>query len=108
MVSTLARSPLGSLQLPNFAGLRFLVVGKAFVRTMKFNLIVPDLSMPGEHGAAFLTWLREQPRDPGGNVPAVAVTAFYGRYPPDHVSGWAAYFRKPPKSTTSCRRSRRS
>ena len=81
---------------------------KAFVLTMKFNLIVTDLSMPGEDGAAFLTWLREQPRDPGGNVPAVVVTAFYGRYPPDHVSGWAAYFRKPPKSTTSCRRSRRS
>jgi CheY-like chemotaxis protein len=73
---------------------------KAFVLT--------DLSMPGEDGAAFLTWLREQPRDHGGNVPAVAVTAFYGRYPPDHVSGRAAYFRKPLKSTTSCRRSRRS
>ena len=35
---------------------------KAFVLTMKFNLIVTDLSMPGEDGAAFLTWLREQPR----------------------------------------------
>jgi len=57
--------------------------------------IVTDLALPGEDGAMFLKWLREQPRDQGGAVPAVAVTAFYEQYPPDRVSGWAAYFRKP-------------
>ena len=112
--------------LPNFSGLRFLVVeddrdsrgclgellracsavvveadsvraAKAFVGAIKFDLIVSDLALPGEDGAMFLKWLREQPADRGGAVPAVAVTAFYEQYPPDEVNGWAAYFRKPVK-----------
>jgi len=42
-----------------------------------------------------LKWLREQPVDKGGTLPAIAVTAYYERYPPTEVTGWAAYFPKP-------------
>ena len=65
------------------------------VRRLKVNLIVTDLVLPGRDGAAFLKWLRQQPHDTGGNLPAIVVTAFDERFPPTEVSGWAAYLRKP-------------
>ena len=68
---------------------------KAYVSTHKFNLVVTDLALPGEDGATFLKWLRQQPREQGGRIPAVAVTAFYEDYPLADVTGWAAYFQKP-------------
>jgi len=66
-----------------------------YVSTVKLDLIVTDLALPGVDGASFLTWLREQPSDRGGSLPAVAVTAYHERYPPAAISGWAAYFQKP-------------
>jgi CheY-like chemotaxis protein len=66
-----------------------------YVTTAKLDLIVTDLALPGVDGASFLTWLREQPSDGGGNLPAVAVSAYHERYPPAAISGWAAYFQKP-------------
>jgi CheY-like chemotaxis protein len=66
-----------------------------YVSTLKLDLIVTDLALPGRDGASFLKWLREQPRDKGGTLPAIAVTAYAQRYPPTGVTGWAAYFRKP-------------
>jgi len=68
-----------------------------YVKTLKVNLIVTDLALPGVDGAAFLKWLREQPADGGGALPAIAVTAYHERYPPTEVTGWAAYFQKPLK-----------
>jgi CheY-like chemotaxis protein len=68
---------------------------RIYVKDMKFDLIVTDLSMPGGDGAMFLSWLREQPRERGGVTPAIAVTAFYEQYPPAELTGWAAYLRKP-------------
>src|SRR5438874_1368207 len=68
---------------------------QSYVGTLKVNLIVTDLALPGIDGVAFLQWLREQPQDKGGAVAVVVVTAFYERYPPTEVTGWAAYFRKP-------------
>jgi len=68
---------------------------KECVGTVKLNLIVTDLALPGDDGAAFLSWLRQQPHARGGTLPAVAVTAYSERYPPSEVSGWAAYFQKP-------------
>ena len=65
------------------------------VRSLTVNLIVTDLALPGRDGAAFLKWLRQQPHDKGGNLPAIAVTAFDTRFPPTEVIGWAAYLRKP-------------
>ena len=68
---------------------------KDCVSNSKFDLIVTDLALPGEHGAAFLKWLRKQPREKGGDTLAIAVTAFYEDYPPANVTGWAAYLQKP-------------
>jgi CheY-like chemotaxis protein len=51
--------------------------------------------LPGHDGATFLKWLREQPRERGGRIPAVVVTAFSEDYPLAEVPGWAAYFQKP-------------
>ena len=66
-----------------------------YVSTLKLDLIVTDLALPGRDGASLLKWLREQPRDKGGTLPAIAVTAYEKRFPPTGVTGWAAYFRKP-------------
>jgi CheY-like chemotaxis protein len=68
---------------------------KAYFRTRKLDLVVTDLALPGEDGAMFLKWLREQPREQGGGVAAVAVTAYYEDYPPTAIAGWAAYLQKP-------------
>lgn len=72
-----------------------IAAAKDYVNSSKFDLIVTDLALPGEDGAAFLQWLRRQPRERGGSTLAVTVTAFYDDYPPANVSGWAAYFQKP-------------
>lgn len=70
-------------------------MAKAYVSTHPLNLVVTDLALPGEDGATFLKWLRQQPRERGGRIPAVVVTAFYEEYPLAEVPGWAAYFQKP-------------
>jgi CheY-like chemotaxis protein len=103
-MNQMPRPTLDSKELPDFSGLSFFVVeddrdsrgflgellracgglvveaehvraAKAFVGTMKFDLVITDLAMPGEDGAIFLKWLRQQPRGQGDAVPAVAVTA---------------------------------
>jgi DNA-binding response OmpR family regulator len=61
----------------------------------KLDLIVTDLALPGEDGAAFLTWLRAPGRDKARAVPVIAVTGFYETYPLAEVRGWAAYVQKP-------------
>lgn len=66
-----------------------------YVGTLRVDLVVTDLALPGADGASFLRWLREQPSERGGTLPAIAVTAYDQRYPPAEVPGWAAYFRKP-------------
>lgn len=110
--------------LPNFSGLLILVVeddadsreflrtviercgarvieadnvrtARQHVETLKVDLIITDLALPGEDGASLLKWLREQPAAKGGAIPAIAVTAYYEKFPPTQLSGWAAYFQKP-------------
>jgi len=71
------------------------LTAQQYLRTLKVDLVVTDLALPGRDGVSLLNWLRSQPHDRGGNVPAVAVTAYDKRYPPGDLSGWAAYFRKP-------------
>jgi CheY-like chemotaxis protein len=68
---------------------------KEIVTSTKVDLIVTDLALPGEDGAAFLTWLRAPERDKSRTVPVIAVTGFYDTYPPAEVRGWAAYIQKP-------------
>ena len=65
------------------------------VRSLKVDLVVTDLALPGRDGASLLKWLRGQPRERGGCLPAIAVTAFDQRFPPTELTGWAAYLRKP-------------
>jgi CheY-like chemotaxis protein len=65
------------------------------VRSLKVDLVVTDLMLPGRDGAAFLKWLRARSADQGGHIPAIAVTAFDKRFPPAEVPGWTAYLRKP-------------
>jgi CheY-like chemotaxis protein len=110
--------------LPDFSGLTFLIVedsdvtrqllsdllrvcgavvveassiraAKEQVGTRKLDMIVTDLALPDEDGAMFLKWLRAQPAERGGRVPALVVTAFYERYGPDDLTGWTAYLQKP-------------
>src|SRR5262249_15810555 len=53
---------------------------KEIVSSTKLDLIVTDLALPGEDGAAFLTWLRAPGRDKSRAVPVIAVTGFYETY----------------------------
>jgi DNA-binding response OmpR family regulator len=68
---------------------------RLYIETLKIDLIVTDLALPHEDGAALLKWLRALPAEKGGTIPAIAVTAYYENYPPAQLSGWAAYFQKP-------------
>jgi DNA-binding response OmpR family regulator len=71
------------------------LTAQQYLRTLKVDLVVTDLALPGRDGVSLLSWLRSQPHDRGGTIPTVAVTAYDKRYPPGDFSGWAAYFRKP-------------
>ena len=46
------------------------------IRTHKPNLVVSDIAMPGTDGYEFLRMVRALPLHEGGEVPAVALTAF--------------------------------
>jgi CheY-like chemotaxis protein len=68
---------------------------KEHVGITQFDMIVTDLALSGEDGRSFLNWLRAQPPERGGRVPAVVVTAFYERYRQADFNGWTAYLQKP-------------
>jgi CheY-like chemotaxis protein len=42
-------------------------------------VVISDINMPGEDGHAFLRKVRALPRDQGGRIPAVALTAMTSR-----------------------------
>jgi PAS domain S-box-containing protein len=46
------------------------------IRVQRPDAIVSDIGMPGEDGYAFIQKLRALPREEGGRIPAVALTAF--------------------------------
>jgi CheY-like chemotaxis protein len=68
---------------------------RTYTRTARFDVIVTDLALPGESGAAFVSWLRMQPHDRGGDTAAVAITGFPKDFPAMRIGGFAAYFQKP-------------
>ena len=68
---------------------------RGHVETVKLDVVVTDLGLPGESGAKFLSWLRMQPGDRGGNLPAVAITGYPKEFPAVRLGGFAAYFQKP-------------
>jgi CheY-like chemotaxis protein len=51
----------------------------AAIRERPPDVVISDISMPGEDGHAFLKKLRALPPRHGGRTPAVALTAFHGR-----------------------------
>jgi DNA-binding response OmpR family regulator len=69
-------------------------IARGHVGTVEIDLVVTDLGLPGETGAAFLTWLRMQSRDKG-NIAAVAITGYPKEFPALRLGGFAAYFQKP-------------
>ena|SRR3989442_13560194 len=84
---TIMRRVASSCELLQSHGARVLEAddvraAEGMVSTPKVDLIITDLAMPGRDGAAFLKWLREQPRDKGGALPAIAVTAYDKRSRP--------------------------
>src|SRR2546422_6439027 len=61
-------------------GARVLMAGdtlaaRAYVGTVKIDLVVTDAALVGESGAAFVAWLRQQPHDKGGGVAVIAITS---------------------------------
>jgi CheY-like chemotaxis protein len=76
----------------------------ALIRRTHIDVIVSDLSMPGEDGLAFIRRLRMLPAGEGGAIPAVALTGF--EHPDEHEAlgaGFQAYIRKPPDFAELCR-----
>jgi CheY-like chemotaxis protein len=50
--------------------------GLARVQEAMPHVVVSDIAMPGEDGYAFIRRLRSLPRECGGGIPAIALTAF--------------------------------
>ncbi|HLM00633.1 MAG TPA: PAS domain S-box protein [Pyrinomonadaceae bacterium] len=46
------------------------------VRTESFDLLISDIGMPEEDGYALIRRIRNLPREQGGSVPAIALTAY--------------------------------
>ena len=74
-----------------------------YLRVPGADLILCDLNLPGEHGTAFIQWLRTQPPSEGGTIPAIAITAHYEDYPVAWAGGFTAYLRKPLQMDRLCR-----
>jgi CheY-like chemotaxis protein len=76
----------------------------AILRRTRVDVIVSDLSMPGEDGLSFLRRLRALPDREGGAIPAVALTGLDDSHE-DQVlaAGFQAYLRKPPDFAEMCR-----
>ena len=71
--------------------------GLAEIQRAPPNVVVSDLSMPGEDGHAFLRKVRALPRDCGGRIPAVALTAYAREEDRQKAieAGFAGYLVKP-------------
>jgi signal transduction histidine kinase/ActR/RegA family two-component response regulator len=61
------------------------------------DVVVADISMPGEDGHAFMRRLRAMPGDQGARIPAIALTAFGSKEHREQaiLSGFDRYFPKP-------------
>jgi CheY-like chemotaxis protein len=59
--------------------------------------VITDIGMPEADGYEFLVRLRELPRDRGGSVPAIAVTAYAGPADRERVlaAGFKMHIEKP-------------
>jgi CheY-like chemotaxis protein len=61
------------------------------------DVILSDIGMPGEDGYSFIRRVRARPPAAGGNVPAVAITAYASAADRDAAltAGYQAHFAKP-------------
>jgi CheY-like chemotaxis protein len=68
------------------------------------DLIVTDMNLPRETGAAFARWVREQPSEHLRGIPVVGMTAAAQRVtgPPDPA--FTQYFEKPVSFDVLCQR----
>lgn len=68
------------------------------------SIFVCDLAMPGVDGVEFIRRVRALPRERGGDIPAIAITAFYEQYAQAVVerAGFNAYLTKPVKIEQLC------
>ena len=65
------------------------------LQTMRVDVVVSDLSMPGLTGYDLLHKLREQPHQRRRPTPAIALTAFAGQRAEALQAGFDAYIVKP-------------
>src|SRR5256885_13264975 len=56
-------------------------LARGHLETVRLDLVVTDLGLPGETGAAFISWLRTQPAEKGGNLAAIAITGYPKDFP---------------------------
>jgi CheY-like chemotaxis protein len=72
---------------PNFRqiyGVEVTAIGWAFkalqtFSTMQFEMILSDLGMPQMDGDALMGQICHRPKDQGGRIPAIALTAYAGK-----------------------------
>jgi CheY-like chemotaxis protein len=66
-------------------------------QSVRPDVILADLVLPGEDGLAFIRWLRAEGPAESRRVPAIAMTAFYERYGTREVreAGFDMYVQKP-------------
>jgi CheY-like chemotaxis protein len=69
------------------------------------DVIVCDLQMPRVDGLAFMRALRRRPPELGGQLPVIAITAFYEQYSVEEAVkvGFVAYLPKPINLERLCR-----
>ena len=70
---------------------------REYLRTRKAHLILCDLNLPGEDGTQFMAWLRARPPAEGGDIPAIAVSAYDKDFAPieARTAGYTGYLAKP-------------
>jgi CheY-like chemotaxis protein len=62
---------------------------------LKPDIIMSDLGLPGESGITMIRKLRARGSDRGGDIPAIAVTAYADSLQESLAAGFQASFRKP-------------
>ena len=62
---------------------------------MKPDIIMSDLGLPGESGMTMIRKLRARGSERGGDIPAIAVTAYTDWLQESLAAGFQASFRKP-------------
>ncbi len=70
---------------------------RRLMETLRPDIVLCDLVLPGDDGLAFVRWLRTAAPLESRRVPAIAMTAFYERYGTQQVreAGFDVYLHKP-------------